>query len=148
MSALTDKIARLRADLAAATPGPLRTSGALIETSSPQRIIAEHLLPWGKDIDGCVRQRNANIAIHVAAVNAAPTMIDVVEAAAKRPWWLDVGGAGYLCAGCSVGVHRTSEGDPRCAAAHEQGDAEADIDPCPLIPLDAALDRAEAEAAR
>lgn len=83
MTSLQDLIARLRADLAAATPGPLHICGSFIETREPTKVVAEHYLPFGKDIDADVRRRDANARAHVSAVNAAPTMIDVVEAAAR-----------------------------------------------------------------
>ncbi len=70
----------------------------------------------------------------------------IARAAYSQPWWLDVGGEGYMCAVCSVGVPRVPGVNPRCAAAHEQGNAEEDIERCPMIPLDAALDALEAAA--
>lgn len=140
MSALTDKLARLRADLAAATPGPLKVhdeSRWIVCLTSNGREIADFN---GGGITEAQDQFNARA--HVGAVNAAPTLIDIAEAAAKRPWWVRdedafVNAAGFICDGCA---HPVAVGTERFAEAHADG--------CRYAASDAALDRAEAEAAR
>lgn len=137
MSALTDKLARLRADLAAATPGPLKLHEAYsraVVCASGRELAAFD----GADTD--IKTDEANARAHVGAVNAAPMLLDVVEAAAKRPWWRTYSDAfcdadGWACDGCSqtIAINYARRGD-----LHAKG--------CRYAPSDAALDRAEAEA--
>lgn len=123
MTALTDQLARLRADLAAATPGPLHSEGAFVGVGA-EIVVAAH---W--DIaGGGTKAAYANARAHVGAVNAAPMMLDVVEAAAK-----------YVEADRRYLAKLDNDDDDCEKAFNDSEDARAN--------LFAALDRAEAEAA-
>lgn len=119
MTALTDKLARLRADLAAATPWPL-----VLESSETLYITDKY-----NETDGIAvhfelpdpNESAANARAHVGAVNAAPTLIDVVEAA--------------------IEFRAAVDAEPSSAEALRRFRAARDA-------MFAALDRAEAEAAR
>lgn len=122
MTSLQDKLARLRADLAAATPGPLVVdevvpNGVTDSRGGPIAVFADDSRDMALD--------EANARAHVGAVNAAPTLIDIAEAAAKYREAVDV---------------RSNESNPasRLILFSVVMQAEA--------ALFAALDRAEAEA--
>lgn len=143
MTALTTLLDDLDAKAKAATPGPWDTGDGVC---GPYLSFKGH--PSGGGIDepyddgseplwlgGSVTESDRKCI--VAAVNAAPTLIAVVRAAMERPWVKvvddDVGGERWLkCRVCFAAV----ESDH----GHNRG--------CPMAPLDAALDAAEAEVNR
>lgn len=126
MTALTTLLDDLDAKVKAATPGPL-----VIEKASPyvvrdedRNTVAHHC---GESVSG--RMDRANAALHVAAVNAAPILSRIVRAAVELRE-------------VKSNAWRDASNDPSKREELRQLIASA------FAILDAALDDAEAEAAR